>query len=290
MPQYPIIDDLEVQLRTGSGIAVLLEGDSYEEDPWFYNEWFGDLAREITFFPQDGWPQVVRAVVELRRRCPDIPIYGIIDRDFADDSALNADFATQGILRTPLYTLENYLLDAVCWAAVFRFIFRRKPTIPGHWGEPEGVTACITDAYAACLPLAAHNWVIKWGNDRCAVQAAQTREQDRIYREHSDALRDIDPAEKLRTWGQQLGSPEDLGNMYRQRLAELEQADFATWQAHVSGKYVLHALHQTFPRANGQFALSHYLNLYMERCTQAPPDLTHIIDRIINHAHAQPAG
>lgn len=48
MPQYPIIDDLEVELRSGAGIAVFLEGDSYEEDPWFYNEWFGHLALQVT--------------------------------------------------------------------------------------------------------------------------------------------------------------------------------------------------------------------------------------------------
>ena len=287
MPQYPIIDDLEVQLRAGTGIAVFLEGDSYEEDPWFYNQWFGDLAREIAFFPQDGWLQVVRAVSDLRGRCPGIPIYGIIDRDFADDDALDADFATQGILRTPLYTLENYLLDPACWAAVFRLIFGRRPSVPERWGDPEGVAGYIRDACAACLPLAAHNWVIKWGNDNHSGRAAQTREQDRIYRKRPDAFRDIDPAEKLRAWGQQISSPEDLGDMYRQKLAQLQQTDFATWQAHVSGKYVLDVLHQQFPLANGRFRLSHYQLLYMDKCSQVPSDLTLIIERILDHAHPQ---
>jgi len=54
MSGYPAIDELEIRVRTGKGIAIVVEGDNYEDDPWFYGRWFGDRANEMTFFPQTG--------------------------------------------------------------------------------------------------------------------------------------------------------------------------------------------------------------------------------------------
>lgn len=280
------LDELEVRLRSGQGLAVIVEGSSYEEDPWFYGQWFNYLARQIAFFPQNGWPRVIEAVRELRRRCPDVPIYGIIDRDFAEDEALDADFDRDGILRTPCYTLENYLLDPECWAKVFRFIFRRQGRAPDGWDDLATVQVRVEQAYRFCLPLAAHNYVIKYGCTLYPVRAAQTPETERTYREHPDALARLNVFAKLRAWGEMLGATEDLGALYEKELDRLEQGGFSVWQRHVSGKYVLAVLHRDFPRLprSGQFSVGHYLNLYLDRCPQPPADVQRLIERILRHA------
>lgn len=283
MIAYPAVDELELEIRSGRGVAVIVEGNSYEEDPWFYGQWFNSRASQVTFFPQNGWCQVVEAVAELRRRCPNVPVYGIIDRDFASDNDLDADFTTQGVLRTPRYTLENYLLDPDCWAQVFAFIFRRQGGAPDGWDDSIQVQGYIEQAYRDCLVLAAHNRVIQLGNKHYPEQAARTPETERTYREHPDALANVDPAAKLRAWGQQLGTAKDLGEMFKQTLRALKKAGPAGWEQQVSGKYVLGVVRRRFPRLPraGQFPLSHYLNEYLRACSDPPPDLVGLIERII---------
>lgn len=76
MSSYPTISDIEMRWRaSGSGVCVIVEGQTEQDDAWFYNRWFGNQAREITFFPQDGWTRVVDAVVErngwlICKACP----------------------------------------------------------------------------------------------------------------------------------------------------------------------------------------------------------------------------
>ena len=286
MMGYPGLDELEVSIRSGRGIAIILEGQSYEEDYWFYGHWFGGLAQKVTFFPQDGWLRVQQAVAGLRQRCPEIPVYGIIDRDFASAEALLADFGTHGILRTPRYTLENYLLDPTCWAAVFRHVFSRQRAVPDGWDQPEQVQRYIGDAFAACLDLAAHNMVIKLGCEQYPKEAATTREQDRVYRDHPNAFANLDPQTKLSAWGQQLGSSLDLGDVFRVKRQALQVADAATLHEQVSGKYVLKVLHGQFPRRPGraQLDLDLYLVEYMRACPEPPADLAALLGRIIDDA------
>ncbi len=284
---YPVIDELELEIRAGRGIAIIVEGDSYGDDPLYYGQWFNNQASQVTFFPQNGWPKVIAAVLELRQRCPGVPVYGVIDRDFTN-YALDAAFVTQGILRTPLYTLENYLLDPNCWAQVFTLIFRPHPGgVPDGWGDPVRVQAYIEQAYRDCLVLAAHNWVIKFGHEHYFNQATQTRQSDREYRENLEAFGNVDPADKLGRWGQQLAANEDFTQLYTQKLQMLNQANLDEWEKQVSGKYVLHQLHQQFPRRPGRralFDLGHYLNLYLDKCIHPPADLVRLIDHIIQDA------
>jgi hypothetical protein len=286
MIAYPAIDELELEIRAGRGVAVIVEGNSYEEDAWFYGQWFNDRASQITFFPQNGWPRVVEAVAELRRRCPDVPVYGVIDRDFASDDDLDADFATQGILRTPRYTLENYLLVPDCWAQVFAFIFRRQGGVPDGWDDPVRVQGYIEDAYRDCLDLAAYNFAIHFGNSMYPKGASKTPKAERTYRERPNALANIDPVATLNSWGKKLGFPEDLGKVFSGFLGELNRGGPPRWEKSVSGKYVLRALHQCFPRLprTGQFSLDHYLNQYLRECPNPPPDLVGLIERIIEDA------
>ena len=57
---------LVMACSSGTGAIVIVEGETFQEDCWFFGQWFGDRAREVTFFPQNGWMKVRAAVAELR--------------------------------------------------------------------------------------------------------------------------------------------------------------------------------------------------------------------------------
>lgn len=284
MKDYPSIDQIEIEITAGRGIAIIVEGDSFRDDPYYYRRWFDDRASEVSFYPQDGWSQVLNAVAQLRERVPGMPVYGIRDRDFCEDAELDRAFETHGILCTPRYTLENYLLDPKCWAAVMQIIFDRDPVAAKGWNDEAQVCTFINDAYRNCLGLAAHNWVVKL---IAAKYLAQATQQPREYLKHPRALAAaVALLASLCAWGKQLGVTEDLNAVYAEKLAELEQMEFAAWEKQVSGKYVLHALYQQFPlpAGSGRLPLDQFLNLYMNQCYEPPADLSALIERIIAHA------
>jgi hypothetical protein len=281
---FPSVDELEVELSTGQGVAVIVEGNSYEDDPSFYRHWFGARAREVSFFPQNGWAQLMAAVAELRQRSLGIPVYGIIDRDFCEDHELDSNFAALGILRTPRYTLENYLLDPQCWLAVFQLIFRRNPAAAQGWNDAAQVATRIAEAYQACFGVAAHNWVIKTITPK---YEAQQNFKSRDYFKYFQACSDAEAtASALQAWGQQLGASEDLKALFEQRLQSLQSLSPEFHANHFSGKYVLDCLREQFPLplTKKQFPLGHYLDLYLDRCLTPPSDLVSLIDRIVAHA------
>ena len=277
---YLSIDELEVKIRVGKGIAAIVEGESDEDDAWFYGYWFGNLASQITFFPQNGWSKVVSAVQELRHRCPKNPVVGIIDRDFAPSDQLETDLATHGILRTRYFTLENYLLEPEGWANVMALIFRRGA--PDGWDDATCVQKYIEDCYRDCLPLAAYNRVIKFGCTKYEQQALLTPKRQRVYKTHLKGLESIDPVSKLREWGTRLGAEEDLAQLFKQHLHRLSKSSFNIWQQEVSGKYVFAHLHSLFPLPprKKRFDRYHYLNLYMVCYPTPPSDLVNMIAKI----------
>lgn len=135
MSRYPTITEIEIKWRKSRrGICIIVEGESEMDDPWFYQQWFGGLSKEITFFPQNGWEQVASAVSALRAKLGVKQVYGIIDRDFAPTVTYNP-FPMDGLLRTTKYTLENYLLDPQYWFAALRPLMLRSPK-PGWIGKP----------------------------------------------------------------------------------------------------------------------------------------------------------
>ncbi len=287
---FPPIDDLEIQLSTGHGIGIIVEGETYADDPFYYRTWFGDRANEVTFFPQNGWAQVMTAVSELRQRNPDIPVYAIIDRDFCEDHKLDCDFDSLGILRTPRYTLENYLLDPACWAATFQLIFPRNLAAAQGWNQTEFVAQQIKAAYQACCGLAAHNWVV---SSITPHYESQPHFQSRNFLQHFKAYSgDGAVSEALLNWQNQLGASEDLPALFQTRLAFLLSQSQEVQATQVSGKYVLKYLHDRFPLKPPRmtkYALNDYLDYYLDKCSSPPPDLVALIDRILAHAH-QPKG
>jgi hypothetical protein len=277
-----LVGCVELRNRTGKGVAILIEGEK-SSDALYYRQWFSNMP--VAFFPQGNWLQVIGSVASLRQNCPDIPIYGIIDRDFADESMLDSEFATKGIRRTSHYTLENYLLEPDCWAEVFKFVFSDEESVPQQWDNQAQVQQHIMLAFRECWEIAAYNWVVHHCYHQFGEVIRSTKGGERKYYDHPNALANQNPIQLLEIWEQQCGFPTKLKGLYTQKLAEFEKMQISDWHKHISGKYVLKVFHNMFPRRSGrgQIDLDLYLKLYLRDCRK-PQELTQLIDRIIAHA------
>lgn len=279
MSNFPTLDDIEAELLKGRGIVVIVEGETYADDAYFYRAWFGSISTQITFFPQDGWKQVRQAVEELRKRMYLSPVYGIVDRDFLSTASLSAEKDSTGIIRTKRYTLENYLLDPAILAKVFRSIFRRYSPLGQEWADPLFVANKIEQAYRDCLPLASHNYVVHVGDEiRGSNQSLLTR---KFIESNQADLSSIE--QKLRSWGQQLGAAQDLGNLYRKTLLDLEKGNISNWQERVTGKAVLSALWQQIPNRprTGKIKYHDLINEYANQNPEVPDDLEELIQKLL---------
>jgi hypothetical protein len=282
---YPTLSEIEVGWRaSGSGVCVIVEGETELEDAWFYNHWFGSLAREVTFFPQDGWERVVDAVTTLRPRLGARRVYGIVDRDF--ENVVYDPFPGDGILRTVKYTLENYLLDAGCW---FQYVQPHTLRVPKPgWNSLDEARTTIEGLYEECLPLSAYNWVLR---QACKLDNAAFKsldDADRTYKEHPRAITAIgDVLAHLRDLQAQMNIPDDLGHQYTMRLADLEHMPLADLEQVVSGKYVMKLLRERFPlRIFGRQAWDDVLGAYISICPDPPADLATLIELILENAHS----
>jgi len=283
---YPTLGEIEVKWRASrGGVCVLVEGETELEDAWFYNTWFGSRAREITFFPQDGWEQVVVAVTDLRPRLGAKCIYGIIDRDFEGQTDY-PPVPDDGILHTPKYTLENYLLDPECWFKYVQPLTLRTPK-PG-WNSPEEARATIEELYRECLPLSAFNWTLRQARELDHAAFKGLRDADRQYKEHPSALDNLgDVAGYLHGLQTQMGIADDLGQKYTDRLAHLQALSLANLEQVVSGKYVLNLLRERFPlQLSGRRAWDDVLGAYVHGCPNPHPDLSDLVELILQDAHA----
>ncbi len=281
MTTYPMPSDIEVQWRTsGSGVCVIVEGETELEDAWFYNRWFANRAREVTFFPQDGWKKVVAAVAALRSTLGDRRVFGIIDRDFENYVAYGA-VPSDGILRTRKATLENYLLDPACW---FRYVqphTLRAPR-PG-WASVTEVQATFLGLYKECAPLAAFNWTLRQARRLNSAAFQALRRSDQEYKEHPTALANLgDVSTYLRGLLPPAALGVDLGQMYQNRVAVLDDMLLAELEQVVSGKYVLRLLSERFPLGlSGRQAWDDVLSAYLFYCPDPPADLKQLVDLIL---------
>ena len=286
MITYPTLSDIEVKWRaSGSGVCVLVEGETELEDAWFYNTWFGSRAREITFFPQDGWEKVVDAVATLRARLGAKRVYGIIDRDFEEDISY-PPLPANGVLRTPKYTLENYLLDAECWCRYIHPHTLRDPK-PG-WNTPDEAQTTIESLYQECLSLSAYNWTLRQIRNLDYAAFKALPEADKSYCGHPKALENLgDVPTRLRHLQARMGLSDDLGQMYTGRLAVLRMLALGDLERVVSGKVVLKLLQERFPlRLSGRQAWDDVLSAYMYTCPDPPADLVTLVDLILKDAHS----
>lgn len=273
MSGYPRDAVLLARCRAGLGRIVIVEGESDDQDPYFYNRWFGDRARELTFIPQNGCERVVQAVAELRAQLsPARPVYGIRDRDFCDDADLGEDaIPADGVLRPRRYTLENYLLEPEGWYEVVRLVHRSK--LPPDWDTVEAVHERVLDAYRRCLPVAAFNAAVRQEYVRAPGDPTGARFG---YRPHPDAVTAA-ALTQLEAWGASRGAP-PLRGVYEAELARLQAAAFAEWQRRVTGKAVLKVFQGSFPGINAGHLLD---NLYLDKHPAPPGDLERLVQRLL---------
>lgn len=281
MTSYPTLSDIEYQWRaSGSGICIIVEGETFQEDPWFYDQWFGKKARRFTFFPQNGWEKVVDAVSALRTVLGNKRVYGIVDRDFEPSSGLDI-CPPDGILRTHQYTLENYLLDPEIWHLYVHPHLLRNPRT--GWNSTAEIRTTLAGFYRVCLPLSAHNWTLRQLRLQDQTAFQNIPEKDRQYKEHPKALQNLgDPIVHWQRVQTLVGLTVPLAQWYDERLAVLEAMDLAGWQEVVSGKYVLQLLREKFPfRISSNEHWEDVLAAYMYHSAQPPEDLRILLEEVI---------
>jgi hypothetical protein len=276
----PWLDEVEVRNETGGGIAILVEGERQRDDAFVYGQWFGGESDTFAFFPGDGCVQLAVAVGELRRLLDPVPVYGIVDRDFADDGTVRHQYATMphnGVLRLPRYTLENYLLAPACWHAVFEFMFRGEDAPPTEWGSLEAVAAQIEQAYRNCIPVAAHNRVVNF-----ALQSGPVGAERREYVTHVAALGDRDPRTELSDWGKRIGATTELGELFDELVRDLDSATLSDLQKQVSGKVVFNQFHSRLPQR--QLSQRLYRKWYLHFCPDPPDEVQELVELIRDDA------
>lgn len=271
---------LVTKCRAGRGAIVVLEGEDSEDDPFVYGRWFGDLATRVSFFPQNGYEKVRKAVEYLREQIPDRPVYGIIDRDFADDALLATQeqgAPTDGVFRTRWYTLENYLLDPDGWTALARAANGAR--VPEAWATRDAVAARIETAYRMCLRVAAWNLVV---HEECR-RAPGHSVKSLGHREHPDAV-PKNAAEQLDDWGRLRGVSQ-LADRFAAQVARFEALQPLEWPRWVTGKAVLKVFLRDFPVPRG--SVPHHwmlVNLYLDRHSTPPAELAGLVQRILELA------
>jgi hypothetical protein len=256
----------------GTGVIVIVEGETYRDDVYFFSRWFGDRAREVSFFPQNGWARVVAAVTELRAALPGRRVFGIVDRDFAAADVLAAQAAARpadGVFRLSLYTLENYLLDPAGWLLVARGLHRDVP--PAGWTTVAEVGGQIERAYRACQRVGAFNRTV---HDEAA------RTDGLRYREFPAAVENAEM--DLVAWGAKRGSARPLDEVFRRHLESLASLDVADLARSITGKAVVKVLSQTLLTWKRKgLPAEHLLDLYLDKLPTPPAEIASLVTRIV---------
>lgn len=281
---YPNINEIEIRWRSSaSRFCIIVEGQREEDDAWFYNQWFGDRATTFTFFPQNGWSQVVTAVEQLRPVLGANNVFGIVDRDFRDSPNYN-EIPLDGILWTPKYTLENYLLNPECWYEVVHPFTLRTPK-PG-WNSVEEAEQTIHALYQKCIPLAAYNATLNYLHEEHSHAFEKLSESQQKFKEHPKALKNLgDLSTHFQTLAGVIGLSIDLESKYEKNTAELHVMNQADLEQNVSGKYVLALLKETYPMGSPtKRAWDDILGGYIKYCPEPPGDLVRLMDLIRNSA------
>jgi len=273
------LDALLETVRSGTGAMVVVEGETGQDAPWYYSQWFGDIAREVRFVHQDGYLLVKKAVAYLREHAPIRPVFGLIDRDFTSRDETDAsDPLESGLHRTGWYTLENYFLaDASAWLRILHMLSAGAPA--SGWATVEDIHARIHDAYRLSLPVAAWNLVVHAECRRIDSNAGSPG-----FREHHDAINEKTLA-SLTRWGDARSAPASLHDLYRARLDELTALSPDAWPEHVTGKAVFKRFAEDFPELrNTHNKYVKLARLYIAQQPPQPPDLAAIVDEIRREA------
>lgn len=279
MPSYPTPSEIEMNWRkTGSGLCIIVEGQTDRDDPWFYRLWFDNEARQFTFFPQDGWPQVETAVAYLREKLGSKKVYGLMDRDFNNISGQEI-MPSSGILMTSKYTLENYYLEPTAWYRYFEK-YKRNPERRIGWLTIEDAVSTMTAYYHQCIPVSAYNWILHEikSTNIAAFTALSPNLQD--YLEHPNALQGLDLSTRFQKISTQTKiSRDDLTAKYSQRLNALDNMSLPELETIISGKYVLIFLKRPLERYVTNKGWEDVIGEVADYCPP-PADIQRLLDSI----------
>ena len=280
----PHLEPTDVISRTGAGIAILCEGRSTTLDENFYNQWFGSRALDATFFGVGGTSEVTNCVSALRGEGIQVPVFGLLDRDFADDSEIgyqqNPSFGEE-IYRTNRYTLENYLLDPSGWLQVVYAFTSLSPTTRVGWNSVDEVRARIADYYQVALPASAHNWTVKLLSESFH---GSTGFRNRNYYSSVAALQNQDPEDALIEWAKNFNAEGQAQQTFQDRLQYLQNLnELEDLEKYISGKLVINQLYAEMPLgiASGRPELRAVLAIYLHEQPVPPPDLITLLDCIV---------
>lgn len=263
-------DALLAECQARQGVVIVVEGETDTDDVWFFRRWFAQREREVTFWAQNGHARVKAAVHYLREHLPTSRVYGLIDRDYADEAVLAAQYEDRpadGVFRTRRYTLENHLLDPAGWARVVTG--QRRTQVP-----PAEVTSLIEAAYRQCIPLAAYNFALH-------CEAARDSSNNPRAAGHPDGIPpDIGTA--LAALAQRKSSPLDLMAIFSACQARLDGAGPEVWSELISGKPVLKMVHRGLGLPG---KADDWIGLYMDAIDdigRPPADLAALVDHILS--------
>lgn len=268
---YLSLDQLLLKIRSGRGLAIVIEGVIHGDDEWVYSQWFGDLAHLVTFYPQDGYSRVLDAVTELRKNRESRPLVGIIDRDFATELELKAQFQEDyntHVYRTQRYTLENYLLEPLGWYELAKLFWRNK--LPKGYRSIDECSLTIENTFQSFLPAAAYNWLV-WDLGKLYGP--------KFYLEFKDKP-DLDPEKlyyNLLIYCRNEGLPDP--DEYGLRL-DLLKAKKELWHQKVSGKMIFNHLYENFPLPRTRPQRHLFVNYYVSK-TAAPEELSRLVNFLI---------
>ena len=268
---YLSLDQLLLKIRSGYGLGVIIEGVTDGDDEWVYSQWFGHLAHLITFYPQDGYSRVYDAVAKLNYSTKKQLVVGIIDRDFATDLELKAQFEPgycDHVYRTKRYTLENYLLDPEAWFHIAKLFWRNN--LPEGFRSVEECTETINKIYEAFLPAAAYNWM---------AHDISRQYKPKKHLEYK-TMPNLDPEALylnllIYCRNEDLPDPEE----FPIRLDILKN-NKQMWDQKVNGKMVFDYLLESFPVPRQKPNRHLFVNYYVSS-TEAPEELVRLVEFLI---------
>ena len=101
-------------VSSGSGCAVLVEGEERGGDAWILQNTLRESGGEVTFYGRDGRDNLLAELPHFVEAFPQGKVAVILDRDFANDDFVEKTYSPEYegvVFYWRRYCIENYLLE-----------------------------------------------------------------------------------------------------------------------------------------------------------------------------------